>query len=144
VKTSLPMSEDEGTPFANLTPREWAVFPLVARGMSDDEIASTLNLAGGTTRIHVRQLLQKLNLKGRREVAQVFEQMGKVVGVVKAWQSDRGVLTSPDVPGEVLAWAEVLEGTDRELAPGDQVEFRYGPLPPSSTYPHQALWVRKL
>ncbi len=138
------MSEDEGTPFTHLTPREWAVFPLVARGMSDHEIASTLFVADGTTRIHVRQLLQKLNVKSRREVAQVFERMGKVVGVVKAWQGDMGVLTSPDVLGEVWAGTEVLEGTDPELAPGDQVEFRYGPLPPSSNHPHQALWVRKL
>jgi DNA-binding CsgD family transcriptional regulator len=137
------VSEDESTPFAHLTPREWAVFPLVARGMSDHEIASTLSIADGTARIHVRQILQKLNVKSRREVAQVFDRMGKVVGVVKAWQGDMGVLTSPDVPGEVLTLAKVLEGTDRELAPGDRVEFRYGPLSPSSNY-HQALWVRKL
>ncbi len=138
------MYEDEGSPFAQLTARDWAVFALVARGMSNEEVASTLHIAGGTTRMHVRELLRKLNVRSRQEVARLFERIGTVEGTVKAWRGDTGVLTSPEVTGEVLTGAWVLEGPEREVAPGDWVEFRYGPLPPSSSYPYQALWVRKL
>ncbi len=79
------MYEDEGSPFADLTAREWAVFSLVASGMSHHEVASALHIASGTTRIHVRELLWKLNVGSRKEVARLFGPGGTVVGTVKAW-----------------------------------------------------------
>ena len=46
----------------NLSPRQRDVFELIVRGLSNKEIARTLNLAEGTVKIHVAALLRKLSV----------------------------------------------------------------------------------
>ena len=53
----------------NLTPRQRAVLPLLARGMSAKEIARALNIAVGTTKIHTAALLHALGARNRTEGA---------------------------------------------------------------------------
>ncbi|MFQ5858955.1 MAG: response regulator [Anaerolineae bacterium] len=52
-----------------LTPRELDVFRLLGRGASNREIAETLLISENTVKTHVRQILRKLEVRSRHEVA---------------------------------------------------------------------------
>jgi DNA-binding NarL/FixJ family response regulator len=77
-----------------LTPREVEVFGLIARGMSNSEIAAALTLSEATVKTHVARILTKLDLHGR------------VQAVVFAYQT--GLMT----PGSADT-REAYEGLDR-------------------------------
>lgn len=48
-----------------LTPREREVALLVARGLSNKEVARELGLCDGTVKIHLHRIFQKLGAKSR-------------------------------------------------------------------------------
>jgi len=52
-----------------LTSREQDVFQLLARGASNRQIAKTLMITENTVKTHVRNILEKLELHSRNEVA---------------------------------------------------------------------------
>ncbi|NOS98334.1 MAG: response regulator transcription factor [Methylotenera sp.] len=52
----------------SLTPREFEVFRLLAKGLTLDEVADTLNLNYKTVANHQTNLLQKLNVKNRSQL----------------------------------------------------------------------------
>lgn len=52
-----------------LTPRELQVVQLIAEGMSNKEIASTLHIATHTVKSHVHNILEKLTLNSRLQIA---------------------------------------------------------------------------
>jgi two-component system nitrate/nitrite response regulator NarP len=49
----------------NLSPREGEVASLVARGLSNKEVARELGISGGTVKIHMHSIFQKLGTKSR-------------------------------------------------------------------------------
>lgn len=57
------------TPVDQLTEREMDVLRLIARGMSNKEIADTLIISEKTTKTHVSNILSKLHLADRTQVA---------------------------------------------------------------------------
>jgi DNA-binding CsgD family transcriptional regulator len=54
---------------AVLTPRQRDVFELIVHGMSNKEIARSLQLAEGTVKIHIKALFAKLGVRRRAAVA---------------------------------------------------------------------------
>ena len=50
-----------------LTPREYQVAMLVARGLSNRDIARELGLTTGTVKLHMHQVIHKLGVKRRSE-----------------------------------------------------------------------------
>jgi two-component system nitrate/nitrite response regulator NarL len=57
------------SPVQNLTPRERDIVRILARGASNKDIARALALAESTVKIHVRNVLRKLNLTSRVQIA---------------------------------------------------------------------------
>jgi len=57
------------TGLEKLTPREREIIAMLARGVSNKEIARVLDLAESTVKIHVQGILRKLNLASRVQAA---------------------------------------------------------------------------
>jgi non-specific serine/threonine protein kinase len=62
----LPPAADE--PTERLTAREQEVTPLVARGLTNRQIATELSISEHTAATHVRRILKKLNLQSRAQI----------------------------------------------------------------------------
>jgi DNA-binding CsgD family transcriptional regulator len=71
VAASMTAPSVSSTPTidAILTPRQRDVFELIVQGMSNKEIARTLQLAEGTVKIHIKALFAKLGVRRRAAVA---------------------------------------------------------------------------
>jgi DNA-binding NarL/FixJ family response regulator len=60
---------DPGDPFEPLSSREMEVLECVTRGMSNKEIASSLDISHQTVKNHVTAVLRKLNVEDRTQAA---------------------------------------------------------------------------
>jgi DNA-binding NarL/FixJ family response regulator len=56
-----------GRVLSQLTPREMEVLALVAKGLSNKEIAASLTLVEGTVKVHVTNILSKLRVSDRTQ-----------------------------------------------------------------------------
>ncbi len=54
---------------ANLTDREQDTLACIVDGLSNKMIAHRLDISEGTVKVHVKNLLKKLNLRSRLEIA---------------------------------------------------------------------------
>jgi DNA-binding NarL/FixJ family response regulator len=66
----------ERPPLSDLSPRELEVLRLVARGMTNKDIADELGIAEGTVKIHVTRLLGKLGVDDRTAAVMIALQRG--------------------------------------------------------------------
>lgn len=64
-KEAIPKDPDQ----AGLTEREKEIVELIAKGMSNKLIARALDITEGTVKVHIKNLLKKLHLRSRLEVA---------------------------------------------------------------------------
>jgi len=67
----LPSAEqgDPEKPAPSLTDRERQIMRLVAEGLSNKEIGRRLNLTGGTIKVHIHHIFQKLEVSNRTALA---------------------------------------------------------------------------
>ncbi|MBR0132485.1 MAG: response regulator transcription factor [Lachnospiraceae bacterium] len=73
VMDRLPelMSEKKEPDYSKygLTDKEWDIIKLIAKGLSNKEIAAEMYLGEGTVRNYLSQILEKLSLRDRTQVA---------------------------------------------------------------------------
>jgi DNA-binding NarL/FixJ family response regulator len=68
VTESLGLGRNGPSPAVPLTRREREAAELIATGLSDKEIARRLNISLATAKLHVHNLLGKLNVQRRGQV----------------------------------------------------------------------------
>jgi NarL family two-component system response regulator LiaR len=78
IKTFHSLDANESTPFTALTEREMEVLKLIAKGLSNDQIADQLVISVGTVKGHVSNILSKLHLVDRTQAAAYAWQAGIV------------------------------------------------------------------
>jgi DNA-binding NarL/FixJ family response regulator len=74
----LPANRQPPPGLAELTPREVEVLKLLARGLSNAELAHTLYVSEHTARAHVARILAKLDLHDRTQAVVLAYESGLV------------------------------------------------------------------
>jgi len=69
LKEFTRQSAAPGGSLPTLTPREAEILALVARGLANKEIATSLGIVEGTVKRHLQNILAKLHLRNRVELA---------------------------------------------------------------------------
>jgi len=65
MRVESPVQSERALWASVLTPRELEVALLALRGLSNKEVASLLNVAEGTIKLHMHRILIKLGVRGR-------------------------------------------------------------------------------
>jgi two-component system nitrate/nitrite response regulator NarP len=65
IREFLAFRSEQSNPFADLTDRETDVLQEVARGLSNKQVASELHISEETVKVHIRNLLRKLDVRSR-------------------------------------------------------------------------------
>jgi DNA-binding NarL/FixJ family response regulator len=75
----LDQGNDREDLFNSLSERQREVISLVVNGMTNREIASTLIITENTVKVHLRNILDKLDLRNRQQLAAFAAQSGLVL-----------------------------------------------------------------
>lgn len=77
IKDLLLEQRPEQNPIETLTEREMEVLKLIATGLSNKQIATRLFISEETVKVHIRNLLRKLNVHSRVAATVLyFEHLG--------------------------------------------------------------------
>ena len=76
IVKELDQGNDREELFNSLSERQREVISLVVHGMTNREIASTLIITENTVKVHLRNILDKLEVRNRQQLAAVAAQRG--------------------------------------------------------------------
>lgn len=76
IPPSIAARLAEHTPRVVLTPRELEVLQIVARGLSNSEVATEIGRTEGTVKVHLKNILQKLGAHDRTAAVTIALQRG--------------------------------------------------------------------
>jgi non-specific serine/threonine protein kinase len=95
-----------------LTPREREIAALIARGYSNRSIADELVIATGTAERHVANILAKLNMRSRAEVA---AWASRDTPLKRSWWASNGSMLTPGVRTNLPQELSTFVGRGREI-----------------------------
>jgi two-component system, NarL family, nitrate/nitrite response regulator NarL len=72
----LDQSNDQEELFSSLSERQREIISLIVDGLTNREIANTLIITENTVKVHLRNILDKLDLRNRQQLAAVAAQGG--------------------------------------------------------------------
>ena len=102
-RPELPPSVNTQVEILRLTRRQNEILPMIAQGMSNKEIASHLNIAEGTTKIHTAALLRALGARNRTEAAfKAAKLIGLGIRAEGRFKTERFVMKGLEGPAEGL------------------------------------------
>ena len=79
VPADVPFTPDDRRAEAlGITPREMEILQLIARGLSNREIAGELFVSENTVKTHSSRLFDKLNARRRTQAVQIAKQQGLI------------------------------------------------------------------
>jgi len=111
MQTSEEMNADKFLPLVEpLTERELGVLNLIARGLSNREIASELVLTLGTVKWYNRQIYRKLGVHSRTQAVERAKQVGLFDTYPETFLSP-GIITGHILPAQVTSFV----GRDHEI-----------------------------
>ena len=84
-----PYEVVEGKQVLNLSAREIEILSLVAKGARNQEIADSLFITKNTVKVHMRRIMQKLNVHNRRRAVALIMEKGMVPQVTNMVQQPR-------------------------------------------------------
>lgn len=110
-------------PIGVLTPRQLEVLALLCEGLPNKLISRRLNIANGTVKVHVVQILRALNVTSRLQAVVAARNLGLVdasynllpMQATASALGQSGTQRQPVVGSEGAPWR--LEADDRSLAP---------------------------
>ena len=76
VQQDLTQKTDDVAKSASLTPRQIDVLALLARGYSNKEIATEINVTAATVKMHITSIFRSLGVSNRTQAAMVAEKLG--------------------------------------------------------------------
>jgi DNA-binding NarL/FixJ family response regulator len=85
-------------PFTRLTPRQKDILPLLAKGLSNKEIARALNITEATIKIHVAALCRAIGARNRTEAAWATRGLLDKNQAMLRFDSKQAALFAPLVP----------------------------------------------
>ena len=73
TNAAVGLSSTDSRSVSTLTPRQQDVVREVARGASNAEIAAALHIGVETVKTHIRQILARLDVRNRTEIAAMYQ-----------------------------------------------------------------------
>lgn len=80
VTSEAPYKESDTTEIVRLSKRQFEVLQCIAQGMSNNEIGRALDISPETTKVHVKKLLTRLNVKNRTAAAHYYTNINNLKG----------------------------------------------------------------
>ncbi len=98
IRTASRLQQAPASPLEHLTPRQHEVLALLCEGLPNKLIGRRLNIAGGTVKVHVANIMHALNVSSRLQVVIAVRSLGIDLNSGGAELMSRATVSAPCYP----------------------------------------------